>query len=194
MNGKLSRRRIRGFTLIELLVVIAIIAVLIALLLPAVQQAREAARRSQCRNNLKQIGLALHNYHDIYNQFPPARIRDIIAGEPWTTSNIAWGAHLLAQLDQQPLFSQVDWNLFQRHDPIWQEINGPVMQQVLGVFRCPSDSGRGRVNWITPEMNRVTGPVMPQSRWGVPLAPTNYFGSVGPDTHVRTAADPGRAP
>lgn len=102
----------RGFTLIELLVVIAIIAVLIALLLPAVQQAREAARRSQCQNNLKQMGLAVHNYIDVHSVIPPAQI----AGQPAATPNAAgelnqdvdgswsWAQQILPQLEQGNLF------------------------------------------------------------------------------------------
>ncbi len=101
----------RGFTLIELLVVIAIIAVLIALLLPAVQQAREAARRSQCKNNLKQLGLAMHNYHDVFNKFPPGYVdtyTQVGSARPNTTSQYSawsWGAMLLPYLDQAPVFN-----------------------------------------------------------------------------------------
>ena len=94
--------RRRGFTLIELLVVIAIIAVLIALLLPAVQQAREAARRTQCKNNLKQMGLALHNYHDVYNMFPPGVIAAVSGG--W---GMSWYMRILPYVDQAPAFNKL---------------------------------------------------------------------------------------
>ena len=107
MVNERSRIRQRGFTLIELLVVIAIIAVLIALLLPAVQQAREAARRTQCKNNLKQLGLALHNYHDLYNKFPNSYIA-VINGTPVDNNVSGIGTKLLPYLDQANLYNQ--WN------------------------------------------------------------------------------------
>lgn len=98
-------RRVRsGFTLIELLVVIAIIAVLIALLLPAVQQAREAARRSQCKNNLKQLGLALHNYHDSHGVFPYAQT-------PCCSGGHTWVELILPYIDQAPMYNQINFNL-----------------------------------------------------------------------------------
>ncbi len=106
----------RGFTLIELLVVIAIIAILIALLLPAVQQAREAARRSQCKNNLKQIGLALHNYHDTFNVFPAAlgssgryNSAAYYSNGNWVMNVTGWQM-LLPYIDQAPLYNQFDQN------------------------------------------------------------------------------------
>jgi len=98
-NLMTSRRLRSGFTLIELLVVIAIIAVLIALLLPAVQQAREAARRSQCNNNLKQLGLALHNYHDVYNAFPPG-----CRGTGW---GMSFWVSILPYIEQAPLYNSL---------------------------------------------------------------------------------------
>jgi prepilin-type N-terminal cleavage/methylation domain-containing protein/prepilin-type processing-associated H-X9-DG protein len=136
----------RGFTLIELLVVIAIIAVLIALLLPAVQAAREAARRAQCVNNLKQLGLALHNYHSVNNCFPSSRPADDPVNNDSNAMSM-WVA-LLGQLEQQPLFNawnfSITWN-----DPSVSgvyafscipAVNTTVASTKLNVFLCPTDT------------------------------------------------------
>ena len=137
-------RRTSGFTLVELLVVIAIIGVLVSLLLPAVQAAREAARRAQCTNNLKQIGLAFHNYHDTHNVFPPAyRIQPGGGnghGEPDpSTRDVgpgwAWGALLLPFLEQRPLHDHLDFAL-----PCWAPAQYPFVETRLSVFLCPSAS------------------------------------------------------
>ena len=138
----MSRRARRGFTLIELLVVIAIIAVLIALLLPAVQQAREAARRSQCKNNLKQMGLALHNYHDTYNVFPFGHGEDGLNAPntcaEGTCAQWSWGAMLLPQLEQKPLFDKLRPGARKAQQAVKNDL--ALMQTVLSVFRCPSDT------------------------------------------------------
>lgn len=117
----------RGFTLIELLVVIAIIAVLIALLLPAVQQAREAARRTQCKNNLKQIGLALHNYHDAHDCFPPGQIRGW-NGSFDSGNGFAWGALILPFMDQANLY-----NLLNPSIPIFEGQNKTIILGLNGI-------------------------------------------------------------
>ena len=128
----------RGFTLVELLVVIAIIGILIALLLPAVQAAREAARRAQCSNNLKQIGLALHNYHATYNVFTfgGVRARETTGGsgnEPsWWSGMIG----LLPYMEQQPLYDV--WTASPYAMP-WHHTSAQTTTQVPG-FVCPSDS------------------------------------------------------
>ena len=155
------RRHHRGFTLIELLVVIAIIAVLIALLLPAVQSAREAARRAQCTNNLKQIGLAVHNYHQATNAFPP---HNMFLGQTlgWGY-NATWEVFLLPNLEQQPLYNSVNFTVC--IDP-WSclsggggAMNSTVTYNAIASLLCPSDNQKAR----------------PLS----PLAPTNYMGNYG---------------
>lgn len=149
--------RHRGFTLIELLVVIAIIAILIALLLPAVQQAREAARRTQCKNNMKQLGLALHNYHDTFNRFPmQGYINDTSNPSAYQPRHFTWITMILPYFDQAPLYNQINFSI-----PAWGQAH---VGQQLATLRCPSDTGFG-----TP----------PGDTWGIAI--TNYSGSEGFD-------------
>ncbi|WP_437185345.1 DUF1559 domain-containing protein [Planctomicrobium sp. SH668] len=133
---KAGSRHRRGFTLIELLVVIAIIAVLIALLLPAVQQAREAARRSQCKNNLKQIGLALHNYHDVHNIFPIGAVRHLHYQDGWNP--IAWSTLILPQMDQTAIYEAVKTES-QNFGTEASYASNAVGRTPIPVYMCPTD-------------------------------------------------------
>ena len=165
-RGRSVVRSRRGFTLIELLVVIAIIAVLIALLLPAVQQAREAARRSQCKNNLKQVGLGLHNYHDIYRCFPLGG-RNAPGDPPGPLPNSSWPGvsfwvGLLPHLDQLSLFRSLD-TLAPGCGDLAVGPNGPKVTGVaLPVMTCPSSSLPNPItvstfNPMTPSYVGVSG-------------------------------------
>ena len=132
----------KGFTLIELLVVIAIISVLVSMLLPAVQQAREAARNSQCKNNLKQMGLALHNYHETNNVLPPSYLYlpggGGLQGPPDPTNGDAgpgwaWGMLILPYLDQTPLYNSFNVNV-----PCWNPQNAASARISIPTYLCPS--------------------------------------------------------
>ncbi|MEW4489603.1 DUF1559 domain-containing protein [Thalassoglobus sp. JC818] len=153
-------RKMRGFTLIELLVVIAIIAILIALLLPAVQQAREAARRTQCKNNLKQIGLALHNYNEVYNTFPLVHFRSTQSSAPMTAlANInnvecwGWNIMILPYIEQTGIYNQLDpgtyrlYDVFALQNPALstRELVSKALTTTIPAFLCPSDSNSGVV-------------------------------------------------
>ncbi|QDT65569.1 DUF1559 domain-containing protein [Calycomorphotria hydatis] len=142
----LSLKNRRGFTLIELLVVIAIIAILIALLLPAVQQAREAARRSQCKNNLRQIGLALHNYHDSHFCFPPGWVAKntstnthvFTLEDPEDRNGFAWSTMILPFLEQANIYKELDFDVITTNGTT-SAGNLSMIDTFLPVFACPSD-------------------------------------------------------
>lgn len=172
------RSRRSGFTLIELLVVIAIIAVLIALLLPAVQQAREAARRTQCKNNFKQMGLAFHNYHDNYNQFPPAYTLlkgtcygdGISSGSYNDFNHHTYAEFLLPYIDQAPLYSRIDFSA-----PYMSPATAPctgkaytannkaAIKNVIPAFICPSAIHTSNI--ITITFDGFTSPASSPLTW-----------------------------
>jgi prepilin-type N-terminal cleavage/methylation domain-containing protein/prepilin-type processing-associated H-X9-DG protein len=162
----------RGFTLIELLVVISIIAVLIALLLPAVQSAREAARRAQCSNNLKQIGLAMHNYHTAVGTFPPG------GSYIWYTSyNVGWGTWsaqglMLGYLEQMSLYNAANFSWATQMNPGWN-INSTVSLTIISSFICPSDG-------LSPSKPSA-------SSWQWTGMTNNYPASVGTTTNYNVS-------
>lgn len=136
----------RGFTLVELLVVIAIIGILVALLLPAVQAAREAARRMSCGNNCKQLGIALHNYHDSHGVFPPESIWSYDPPSGRQPRNYTWISLMLPYLEQQPLYNDINFK-----QPIWNQVDGSgnrIVGLQLKILTCPSDPAISRDNGV----------------------------------------------
>lgn len=189
-----TRRRRLGFTLIELLVVIAIIAILIALLLPAVQQAREAARRTQCKNNLKQIALALHNYHDVYGRLCPGMLSDIDDNNGCDDDGFGFMYVILPYIEQSTLFNNMETYLRQNatggaaYNSRFCVLKGhfnnygnpiPGGETVISAYRCPSSA----LPLVVPPRFSVSGSpngnLPPEEDAMIGYALTDYKGSGG---------------
>ncbi|HIK93297.1 MAG TPA: DUF1559 domain-containing protein [Planctomycetes bacterium] len=176
---KNRRRFFAGFTLIELLVVIAIIAILIALLLPAVQQAREAARRTQCKNNLKQFGLAMHNYHDVHNVFPHNQQRYTNGPMPADrTGGFGWIVYALPYFDQAPLYNTLTFESNRDSGITDFPANKAAFQRTMPMITCPSnDQPKVQTDkWVTSGGYRWRSNAGQNNRLG---ACTDYVGSLG---------------
>ena len=158
-----------GFTLIELLVVIAIIAILIGLLLPAVQKVRESAARTQCVNNLKQVGLGLHAYHDANQKFPPGYASGFDAAGNDTGPGWGWAAHLLPHLEQANLFRLIDLK-----QPIEAPAFAAARETVVKSYLCPSDTAPQQAFPVGPRSGSGT-----LTATTCAVAPSNYVGSFG---------------
>lgn len=186
MTSSSSPRR-RGFTLIELLVVIAIIAILVAILLPAVQQAREAARRSQCKNNLKQIGVALFNYEETFGAFPAANYRSNQGGSNNGTEGRdalwGWGTMILPFMDQQGLYDALDPSNRALELAVADPGTIDQMRQPLAGFLCPSDPGES-TNDIRRLPTNVGGNADCRQNCEA-VAKSNYVGSNHTGVHNR---------
>jgi prepilin-type N-terminal cleavage/methylation domain-containing protein len=165
-------RRISGFTLVELLVSITIIGMLISLMLPAIQAAREAARQMSCSNNLKQIGLGLHLYHQSYQQLPAGWLAyNSQSGlpDPLGPPGWGWASQILPFIEQ----GNVSRNLLNFDKPLTAPENAQARTQIVALFRCPSDVGKGTFTW-RPDRPPESGGVI-----GVELATSNYLGVYG---------------
>jgi prepilin-type N-terminal cleavage/methylation domain-containing protein len=158
----------RGFTLIELLVVIAVVGILTALLLPAVQGARDAARRTECVNNLKQLGVALHTYDGAYRVFPPGYVSNFDASGNDTGPGWGWSALLLPQIEQKPLFDSANFSL-----PIEDSSNQTSRPTRIAVYLCPSDNQPP--SWLAMKRYASGTPIQVICQ----VASANYVGMYG---------------
>jgi prepilin-type N-terminal cleavage/methylation domain-containing protein len=182
-------KRRHGFTLIELLVVIAIIAVLIGLLLPAVQKVREAAARMQCSNNLKQMGLAEHNYHSTYGKFTGSY--NIEIPKPPTRPSYTlwpWCFYLLPYLEQQNLYNQIDQNQLSFAPGGVPNVNTPLVQTPLKVFMCPSSPSNGKIYSFPVPAN--LGKTLPGLPAGVLTASASDYSAISGVRNWNTLVNP----